>query len=151
MSQRMWRRIIDSQMDEYSLEYDEGLIDEMYDRIYNELIQRFTNLPEDIIHKCVMEAQEEYIEKHVSLLTNFRRTQKTLRIQQSESVFRDYAFECIQKLQQTVTDLMIAILLSRDRGPLSEEVQEFCQELGQLPSRPLELITESLHKLYNPT
>ena len=148
MSQRTWGRMLDRQMEEYSVDYDEALIQEMYDRIYDELSARFTNLPEDIIHKCVSEAKENYIENYVSLFSNFNRTRKTLRIQESESNFRDYAFECVQKLQQTVTDVMLAILLSRERGPLTEEVQEFCQELGQLPSRPLEYITESLHDLF---
>ena len=148
MAQRTWRRMIDRQMEEYSVDYDEALIDEMYDRIYHELRARFTNLPEDIIHKCVSEAKENYIENYVSLFSNLNRIKKTLHIKESESVFRDYAFECIQKLQQTVTDVMLAILLSRQRRQLPEEVQEFCLELGNLPARPLEYITESLHDLF---
>ena len=125
--------------------YETELIHAMYNRIYYELSEKYTNLPDDIIYRCIDEAKEKYIE-NLNLFTSTTRIQH---INRSESVFRDFAFECIQKLQQTLSEVMMAILLSRERRPLDPAVQEFCLDLAQLPSRPLEIIDDAVQNLFN--
>lgn len=122
-----------------SYQEESPYIKEVHERIYNDLSKLFTNLPVDILNKCVIESIEYYLD----LYSNFEKSKKIRRFMGSEDLIYEHALECIQKIHQTVRDVMIAIMNSRER-PLSEEVTEFCLELAQLPSRPLDIIGEKL-------
>lgn len=121
-------------------QFDFAVVDEISDKIRNDLEEKFPNLPIQIINNALEDGRNEYL----LLFQGTRRPPN----QEAQTTFYESVMESINRQKKTVQEVMKTILLTRHRNSQSRLTPT--SELGSvlLQQGLIEVILEGIDKLF---